>query len=91
MQTLTRERIIGDIIDERIRQIEMWGDQNHPPVVWSTILSEEAGEVAKAALSIHFDMEDDSNYREELLQCAAVCIAAIESLDKQKEITQEDE
>ena len=63
------------IRNERAEQDLKWGVQNHTPFKWLTILEEEVGEACKAAL------EDNGNeYEKELIQVAAVAVAAIESL-----------
>jgi NTP pyrophosphatase (non-canonical NTP hydrolase) len=54
------------------RQQEKWGIQNHDPMTWLAILTEEVGEVAKAVLEGNSD-----EYRKELIQVAAVCISAL--------------
>jgi NTP pyrophosphatase (non-canonical NTP hydrolase) len=69
------DRIIEEIKQERQRQDGKWGVQNHAPVFWAVILGEEYGEVCKA-------IQDHTNYREELIQVAAVALAAIECLDR---------
>jgi NTP pyrophosphatase (non-canonical NTP hydrolase) len=72
------EKIVADVLAERARQDLKWGVCHHPSQMWLTILAEEVGEVAKAIL-----LKDTKNYREELVQVAAVALAAIESLDAQ--------
>lgn len=69
--------VLMQVLDERIKQERKWGPQNHDPLKWNAILGEEFGEVSKAILE-----KDMNNYREELIQVAAVAIAAIESLDR---------
>lgn len=64
---------------ERDKQDKMWGEQNHGKYEWLTILIEEVGEAAESALENH-----DSNYIKELVQVAAVAVAAIESFTRQK-------
>jgi len=59
---------------ERKNQDEIWGDQNHEPLYWMGILTEEVGEYAKSIIC--GDME---GMQEELIQIAAVAIAALES------------
>ncbi|EMF82198.1 hypothetical protein LEP1GSC188_3371 [Leptospira weilii serovar Topaz str. LT2116] len=93
MKTSSREKIINEINEERDRQDLKWGEQNHSPMEWSVILLEEVGETGKAALETHFrynEKDDYSEYRNELIQVAAVAIAMIESHDrnqtKEKEI-----
>ena len=61
---------------ERRRQLRIWGDQQHPLARWVVILAEELGEVALATLE-----EKTEDARLELLQLAAVAIAAVESID----------
>lgn len=71
--------VIGEVIDERKRQDEKWGaDRELPPCEWLAIFGEEALEVYRGALAGEWD-----NYREELIQVAAVAIAAVESYDLQ--------
>ncbi len=81
--------ILAEVIQERARQDEKWGEQNHKPIEWCAILGEEVGEVNKAALEAHFkqyfkDNEQLANYRQELIQVAAVAVAMIESLERNK-------
>jgi len=59
------------------RQERKWGEQNHSQADWFVILGEEVGEVARAI----FEKQTD-NYREELIQVAAVCMAALENYDR---------
>lgn len=56
--------IFEEIQEERTRQDNKWGEQNHKPIEWIAILTEKVGEVANC--QIH-------KYREELIQVAAVC------------------
>lgn len=66
-------RAIERIRRERLRQDAKWGVQNHAPDRWSLILTEETGEVAKAALE-----GDHAGYIAELVQVAAVALSALE-------------
>lgn len=76
------KNILEEIKQERERQEAKWGEQNHEPLLWNAILGEEFGEVSKSILE-----RDTKNYREELIQVAAVAVAAIECLDRQNTIT----
>lgn len=91
------ESVINDVKRERQRQNEKWGVQDHNPVEWVAILTEEVGEVAKEAVDFHFANGDINvnmkagenlqrqrieNYRKEMIQVAAVAIQAVESLDR---------
>lgn len=77
--SLGDDSVLKDVKAERVRQNILWGRQDHNPDRWLTILVEEVGEVAKA-----IQEGDKKNYREELVQVAAVAVAAIESLDRSR-------
>lgn len=74
---MKRDKIITEILNERVRQDEKFQVQNHDPDRWAIIIGEEFGEVCQAILK-----KDMPNYREELIQVAACCMAAIECLDR---------
>ena len=82
--------VFKEIEEERKRQDAIWGQQNHAPIEWCAILGEEVGEVNKAALETHFKYKgadtDYSEYREELIQVAAVAVAMVECIDRNNEI-----
>lgn len=69
--------VIDEIIKERNKQDEKWGKQNHHPYKWLAILGEEVGESNKAVLENSL-----LGYRDEMVQIAAVAIAAVECLDR---------
>lgn len=73
---------IQDIITERTRQDAKWGEQNHDPITWSAILTEECGEFAQCALHHRFGGPAASTIRNEAVQVAAVAVAIIEYLDR---------
>lgn len=91
------EKALQDVRDERQRQTEKWGEQNHSYPKWISILTEEVGESAKEANDYESLLDKinnptfDSvllnqtliNLREELVQVAAVAVQIIESIDKQ--------
>lgn len=65
---------------EMYRQIELWGDQcGKPQGIWSAILTEEVGEVAKAVLD-----NDVENLKEELIQVAAVAASWYNCLTREQ-------
>lgn len=76
---MNQKEILAQVEFERSRQNTKWGEQNHIPYKWLAILSEEVGEASKAALDGSL-----SHYRKEMIQVAAVAVAAIESLDRGK-------
>lgn len=87
-EELSRDHpILHEVLLERRRQDAKWGEQNHPPEWWLPIIMEEVGEAAKAALEHHFGYStytDLREYRREMIQVAAVAVAAIEALDRQE-------
>ena len=89
----TRLDFLFEICEERDRQNEKWGVQNHSPIEWTSILMEEVGEVSREALEYHFkkfykDTGQLARYEKELIQVAAVALAMLESLHR-NELTHE--
>jgi NTP pyrophosphatase (non-canonical NTP hydrolase) len=87
------KNIFKEIEDERIRQNEKFGEQNHDPFKWLCILGEEVGEVSRAVCEAHdwktksfpvANAEQLKNYRAELIQVAAVAVSMIQCLDRGK-------
>jgi hypothetical protein len=82
---MTQDQIFALVEDERIRQDDKWGEQNHDPFTWLAILGEEVGEANKAALEARFGDEAWlEDYAQELIQVAAVAFAMIECLERRK-------
>lgn len=75
-----RMAVLRDVSRERTSQDQKWGEQNHTLLYWLGILGEEYGEVCKAVIE-HLSVDD---VREELVQVAAVAVAAIEYIDRQR-------
>ena len=69
--------ILANIKNERKKQDEKWGEQNHNIYKWLAILGEEVGEVNKAALE-----GKKNEIIEELIQVSAVAVAMIESIQR---------
>lgn len=83
--------VLNDVQQERYRQVDLWGQQDHDAQTWLSILVEEVGEVAKecaegigSAAGRRFDM---GAYRAEMIQVAAVAVAAVEALDRHRRLT----
>jgi NTP pyrophosphatase (non-canonical NTP hydrolase) len=76
------EKILQEIQNERDRQDKKWGEQNHHPIIWLMILGEEVGEANQAMLEHRFGNRNPEKYREEMIQVAAVAVAALESFDR---------
>ena len=94
---LFESNALMDVRKERSRQDAKWGEQNHNPIEWMAILTEEVGEAAKEAVDFHFALGDIDiklnagvrlqadrlqRYRTEMIQVAAVAVSAVESLDR---------
>jgi len=76
-----QEKVVQLILDERVRQDEKWGTDRSGGFYtrWLTILVEEVGEVAEAILEApHYPGLGDKDVRAELVQVAAVAMAALE-------------
>jgi len=54
LEGMKTDAVLVEVLQERKRQEEKWGQQNHPPIEYCAILGEEVGEVNKAALEAHF-------------------------------------
>lgn len=70
--------------EERNKQDNKWGKQRHDFRIWSTILTEECGEVAKASLDLYFESGTFDDLEEELIQVAAVSKAIWEHIQELK-------
>lgn len=69
--------ISDEILEERDRQDQKWGEQNHNMGFWLAILMEEVGEAAKSLLQ-----NKPEEFRKEIVQCGAVCVAILECFDR---------
>ena len=59
---MDKKKILQLILEERQKQDEKWGEQNHNIYKWLAILGEEVGEVNKAALEKNYkDIIDELN------------------------------
>ena len=77
------EYIVREVLDEREQQDARWGQQNHTPMEWLAVLTEEVGEVSQEVLRNHFGGKYLEAYRAECIQVAAVAVAMVECLDRQ--------
>jgi NTP pyrophosphatase (non-canonical NTP hydrolase) len=78
----TTTQAIFSVIGERERQNAKWGEQNHDPITWSAILTEECGEFAEAALHKKFGGRAAEGLRMEAVHCAAVAVQIVECIDR---------
>lgn len=74
-----------EVAEERIRQNKKWGEQNHAPDFWMSILGEEYGEVCKEVQRMRFNGKSPDDFCKELVQTAAVCVAILECVDRDKD------
>jgi len=83
----TVEAAIGPLMaiaGERLRQDAKWGEQNHDPFTYLTVLLEEVGEFAQAALHLRFGGPAQGEFRKEAIHMAAVALAIVECIDRAK-------
>lgn len=74
---------VARIIEERNRQDQKWGVQHNSNERWTVILGEEFGEVCRDI----FEKAPTKKMRAEITQCAAVCLAWLEDLDRAYDFT----
>jgi NTP pyrophosphatase (non-canonical NTP hydrolase) len=75
------ERVMGQIKQERERQNEKWGDQDHTDEMWLAILLEEVGEVAKDLVQTREKGSSDAYLiKKELIHAVAVGVQWLEKL-----------
>lgn len=91
-------KVLLEVADERTKQYNKWGQQDHNLTTWIAILTEEVGEASKEAVDYCCDNPPSKEerlespktiqynrlirYRKELIQTAAVAVQMIESLDR---------
>jgi len=87
---MSQKSIIEEILSERKRQDLVFGEQNHDPVRWISILAEEVGSAAKKANNMRSANDERINelhlhkYETEVIQIAAVALAMLECLERGK-------
>ena len=79
-----RGAIYQEITNERERQDEKWGEQNHDDYRWMNILVEEIGEAAQAVLHNEFGGRAAGTLKDELIQVAAVAVQWLECLERRE-------
>jgi hypothetical protein len=75
---------LEEIRKERAEQDEKWGEQNHHPLLWFSIIGEEYGEMCHAFNEFTFDQDKDhlDDMQREAVHIAACCVAMLECLDR---------
>lgn len=79
---MSRRDLVYEIVEERLRQDEKWGEQNHNDYTWLAVLTEEVGEVAQAALHDEFGGKAAGTLKKELIQVAAVALSWLECTER---------
>ena len=75
---------------ERLRQVELWGDEIHDPFEWLSILGEEYGELCLAVNETYLlgqrypERGGVGNIIKEATHVAAVAVAIIEAFGKER-------
>lgn len=79
-------RALDDVLERRRMQDAKWGEQNHNPYIYLAILVEEVGELAQAILQTQFGGDKGGwiLIRHEAVDVAAVGLALLECLDRDK-------
>lgn len=81
------EYYLNEIAKERTRQDEKWGEQDHHPLMWFSIIGEEYGKMLRAFNK--YSCEEDPNYYDEMqskaINAAASCVAMLECIDRMAE------
>lgn len=79
-----------EILKERDRQDEKWGEQNHDDYTFLAILTEEVGELAQAILHDQFGGKVAGTTKVELVQVAAVALQWLEAMERRKTAVSEE-
>lgn len=74
-EALLSDQILGGLLVEIRRQLELWDEQNHTDFYWLGILGEEFGEVAKALIE-----NEPVVLEKELFEVAAVALLWLECI-----------
>jgi NTP pyrophosphatase (non-canonical NTP hydrolase) len=94
IDALKNDKALLRVLTERLHQEGKWGEQNHDPFIYLTILMEEVGELSEAALEAFTEPGDNPganltrqsaaycHMREEAVHTAAVALALLECLDR---------
>lgn len=83
---MSQQTIINDVIAERQRQDAKWGEQNHSPDRWATIIGEKYGEICKAVneFGFHPKPETEQDIYTEAIHTMASCMAMLECMERMR-------
>lgn len=83
-----RDKILEEIKKERLYQIDRWGivgdDQQNNPGSWVTYITSYVSSWLRGKQVPPYQKEDVDRFREAMIKTAAIALAAVESLDRQK-------
>ena len=80
---MSQQAVINDVVKERQRQDDKWGeDRDQDNLLGSVILTEEVGEAAEQSIAVHLGDVSEIGLYEEVIQVAAVAIAWAENLHR---------
>ncbi len=71
-----------DVTKEQMRQVDLWGTQDHDDEWYLPIMIEEVGEIAKAMVEHRFQGASIDDIRKELVEAVAVGMSWIECIDR---------
>jgi hypothetical protein len=85
-RAIRQQNAVEDVLNERRRQDDQWGEQNHHPAYWLAILGKQVGQFGSAILNrewaaINARGRAQNEMRDEAVQIAAVAFAIIECID----------
>ena len=80
------DQVLKMVGTERAVQKVEWGEQNHRPLLWFSIIGEEYGEMCRAFNEYTFDKNTYHlvDLKREAIQVAAACVAMLEYMERQE-------
>lgn len=83
VRTVETRDPLQDILEERARQDEKWGERDHGDLRWLGILMEEVGELSRCIIEGKITPRSKQK-KHELVQVAAVALAWLECNERRK-------
>jgi hypothetical protein len=85
---MSKETIIEEILNERVRQEEQWGNRTddivNRPNDWILYICSHATRWFNGGF-VPYNSYVTNNFRDQMIKVAALALASIESLDRQRE------
>jgi NTP pyrophosphatase (non-canonical NTP hydrolase) len=89
LPSVSQQSAIADVLVERMAQDKTHGTGYNSPATWLALLMEEVGEVAQVLVKRKFGGPhpgvEDADLHLEVMQVAAVAVAWLEQLHRQRE------